>query len=299
MNYFDFNDPFVQKILISVGVVLLTYLIAIWIIRLINKKIEDYKHRHQARRYTYYLSTLLTIIIIIIIWADQSEAITTYIGFLSAGLALALHQVLLNIAGWLLLILRRPFDLGDRIEWDEIRGDVIDIRVFYTTLLEVGNWVEGDQSTGRMVTIPNSSIFSDPLFNYTKGFGSIWNELRFKVTYESDWEKAREIILDIGYQRSKEEVQSAAKKKIDKMSKSYMIKYGKLTPITYIDIKESGVQITLRYLTSVRQRRMIENNIYEEVLKAFSDETNIEFAYPTSRVYRRNEEICMVDNFEG
>jgi small-conductance mechanosensitive channel len=286
----DINDPLIQKILLSVGVVVITYLIGFGIVRFINSKVEDFKRRHQARRITYYSVFFIILIFILLIWLDRPSTLTTYLGVLSAGLALALHQVLLNIAGWILILLRRPFGLGDRIEWNQVQGDVIDIRVFYTTLLEVGNWVEADQSTGRLVHIPNSNIFNASLFNYTRGFGCIWNEIKFLVTFESDWEKAKEIILETGYEQSEEEIEARAKKRIYEMSKNYMIKYGKFTPITYVDIKGSGVQITLRYLTTVRMRRVLENNISESILKKFSQEPNIEFAYQTSRIYRRSEE---------
>ncbi|OCL28111.1 mechanosensitive ion channel protein MscS [Orenia metallireducens] len=295
---FDIHDPVIQKLLLSLGAIIITYLIGFGIIRFINSKIEDFKRRHQARRITYYSSFFIILIFIFLIWLERPSTLTTYLGFLSAGLALALHQVWLNIAGWALILLRRPFGLGDRIEWNQVQGDVIDIRVFYTTLLEVGNWVEADQSTGRLVHIPNSTIFNIPVFNYTRGFGCIWNEIRFLVSFESDWKRAKKIVLETGYEQSEEEIEARAKKRIYEMSKNYMIKYGKFTPITYVDIKGSGVQITLRYLTSVRKRRVLENNISESILEKFSQEPNIELAYPTSRVYRRSEEGRHIENKE-
>lgn len=292
MNFssLNFNDPLVQKVLLSIVVVFTIYLIGFLVVRFINSKVDDFKRRHQARRITYYIGLFIIMIFMLLIWLERPSTLTTYLGFLSAGLALALHQVLLNIAGWILILLRRPFGLGDRIEWDKVQGDVIDIRVFYTTLLEVGNWVEADQSTGRLVHIPNSTIFNAPLYNYTRGFGCVWNEIKFLVSFESNWRKAKEIILEIGYEQSEDEIEGKARKRIYEMSKNYMIKYGKFTPITYVDIKESGVQITLRYLTFVRKRRMSENDISESILERFSQENDIEFAYPTSRIYRRNEE---------
>ncbi|WP_040657268.1 mechanosensitive ion channel family protein [Orenia marismortui] len=290
MDALNFDDPLIRKLILSTGIVVITYLIGFWVVRFINNKVEDFKRRHQSRRFTYYIIFFIDSIIITFIWLEDPSSLTTYLGFLSAGLALALHQVLLNIAGWLLIILRRPFGLGDRIEWDQVQGDVIDIRVFYTTLLEVGNWVEADQSTGRLVNIPNSTIFKAALFNYTRGFGCIWNEIKFLVTFESDWERAKKIVLETGYEHSEEEIEERARRRIIKMSKNYMIKYGKFTPIAYVEIKSSGVQVTLRYLTSVRKRRISENQINESILKKFKDEDNIEFAYPTSRLYRRTEE---------
>ncbi|MCK8827160.1 mechanosensitive ion channel family protein [Natroniella acetigena] len=288
MESFDFSDPVVQKILFSVGAIVFNYFITFWVIRFINNKVDDFKRRHRSRRYTYYLATLINFVILVLIWADRTGTITTYLGFLSAGLALALHDVILNLAGWVLIMLRRPFGLGDRIEWDSVKGDVIDIRVFYTSLLEIGNWVDSDQSTGRIVHIPNSNIFREALFNYTRGFEYLWNELKFLVTYESDWEKAKEIILETAEQEG-EEIQELAKRKIKLMSKRYMIKYSKFSPIVYLDTADSGVEITLRYLTTARGRRLVESRIREVILKKFAQESEIDFAYPTTRFYTTEE----------
>ena len=283
----DLNNPLLQKWSLSIIVVILSYGLFFWLRKVINNKIENYKKRHQARRTLQYIIILLAIVIIAFVWIEKLTSVSTFFGFLSAGLALALHQVLLNIAGWVLIILRKPFDLGDRIELGDVRGDVIDIQVFYTTLVEVGNWVEADQSTGRVVNIPNSTIFSRSLFNYTSGFEYLWNEIKILITFNSDWERAKKIVLEVA-EENLEDIEKQARSELKTMSKKYMIKYNKLTPITYVDIAESGVQITLRYLTSSRGRRQSEHKINEQILLAFQQEEDIDLAYPTRKVYRTN-----------
>lgn len=288
VNSINLESLLVRKILISFGVIIGAYSLAFWIVRLINSRIEDYKRRHQARRSTYYLITAIVIVSMIFIWTKRPKSITTYLGFLSAGLALALHQVWLNIAGWILILISRPFELGDRIEWGEVQGDVIDIQVFHTTLLEIGNWVKGDQSTGRLVNVPNSTVFTKSLFNFTHGFEYIWNEIKILITFESNWEKGKEVMLKIA-KEEEEGLEEEAKKKVKKMGKRYMIEYKKFTPIVYIEIKDSGVQLILRYLTTVWNKRTIQTKIYERVLNQFEEEEDIEFAYQTWRIYNRDE----------
>ena len=288
LNLFDWNNPFIQKILFSVITIFLTYLLAFGIVKFINLKIENLKKRHRARRYIYYTTTGLALIVLALVWLEQTANFVTYLGFISAGIALALHEVIINIAGWILVLIRRPFDLGDRIEWGDVRGDVIDVRVFYTTLLEVGNWVESDQSTGRLVHIPNSTIFKRPAYNYTDGFPYIWNEIHFLVTFESDWRKAKQIVLNTA-QEECESIQEKARQEIKKMARRYMIRYSKLSPIAYTDINDSGVEITLRYLTSVRRRRVVQNQLNERILDKFAEERDICFAYPTWRIYQQSE----------
>ncbi|AGB41693.1 small-conductance mechanosensitive channel [Halobacteroides halobius DSM 5150] len=286
----EVNRILSNKIFFSLGVVIFNYFLTWIIIKLINQRVDNFKLRHSARRWTYYLLFFITIIILIFIWLKRTISLTTYIGFLSAGLTLALHQVVLDIAGWLVVIINRPFSLGDRIEWDNVQGDVIDIGVFYTTLLEVGEWVRGDQSTGRLVRIPNSTVFKAPLYNYTKGFGCVWNETEVLVTFESNWKKAKELMLTIAKDEMEENIEEKAKRRIKEMSKNYMIKYGVFTPITYVNIKESGVEIVVRYLASVRQRRMVDQRIQERILDKFNSESEINLAYPTTRIYRRRQE---------
>ncbi len=282
------NELFFEVLITIISFVII-YTIAFLTVKVINKKVENYRLRHKSRRFTYYFATLISALVVIMIWTELTDSIATYIGFLSAGLALALRDVLMNIAGWILINIRHPFGLGDRVEWSNTKGDVIDIRLFYTTLLEIGNWIDCDQSTGRLVHLPNKYIFEFSLFNYTRDFEYLWNELKFLVTFESDWKEARAVINQAAKEAS-EDLEEHAREQIKEMAKKYMIKYSKFTPITYIDVVESGVQITLRYLTSARKRRFIQTLISEKVLEKLSQEPDVELSYPTKRIFRRDVE---------
>ncbi len=270
-----------NKIMLSLIILFLTEIFIIVTIKIANKKIINIKKRHSLRKRIYYISFLMVIILMLFIWVQNIGSVTTFLGMISAGLALALHQALLNIAGWVLIVLQHPFNLGDRIEWDGIKGDVIDINIFYTSLLETENWVNGDQSTGRVVNIPNANIFKIPQFNYSTGFSAIWDELKILYTFKSDWEKAKKIMTETVYEEKEKDLEKKIRKEMKDMGKTYMIKQGKLTPITYVDIKESGIQITIRYLSPIRHQRGIRNRIFESMLKKLRKEENIEMAYPT------------------
>ena len=166
---------------------------------------------------------------------------------------------------------------------------MIDIRIFQFTIIEIGNWVEADQSTGRILHLPNSRVFMDVLANYSVGFNYIWHEIGVLVTFESDWQKAKKILLSIVNDKS-ESITKTAEKKIKDASKKYMIFYKKLTPIVYTSVKDSGVMLTMRFLCDPRKRRGYEQAIWEEVLIIFSKNEDIDFAYPTQRFYSNNIE---------
>ncbi len=187
--------------------------------------------------------------------------------------------------GWFLILVRRPFQVGDRIELGGVKGDVIDIRLFQTSLLEIGNWVDADQSTGRIVHVPNSTVFKEENYNYSRGFEFIWNELRLLITFESDWKRAEEIMVQHGVKEA-EGKEKVVRGKIDRMTKRYMIRYGQLTPIVYVNIKDSGVELTLRYLTEARKTRTTQDALCRAILDDFEKEQNVNFAYTTYRIVK-------------
>ncbi|MFH1039509.1 MAG: mechanosensitive ion channel domain-containing protein [PVC group bacterium] len=272
--------------LIRTGLVLLIgYLLIFALIKIINTHIKVLRTQHLIRKNVIYFLNLLIILLIIFIWLQHISSITIFISAVGAGVALALQEVILCTAGWLVILMRRPFEVGDRIEFGDVKGDVIDIQILQTSLLELGNWVNADQSTGRIVNVPNSAIFKKPTFNYSRGFEYIWNELRVLVTFESDWKRAEEIMLRHAVARA-EGMEEIVKRKIKRMSRRYMIHYGKLTPIVYVNIKDSGVELTLRYLTDARKRRSTEDEFSRRILEDFEKEEKVNFAYPTYRIVK-------------
>ncbi len=189
----------------------------------------------------------------------------------------------MNIAAWFFIIWRRPFEVGDRIQIGENSGDVIDQRLFQFTLLEIGNWVDGDQSTGRIIHIPNSKVFNESQANYSKGFKYIWNEIFVVVTFESDWKKAKDILRSIADKHA-EHLSIEAEKKLKEAAKKFMIFYNNLTPNVYTDVKASGIQLTIRYLCEPRRRRSSVRDIWEDILVEFAKYDDIDLAYNTQRI---------------
>jgi small-conductance mechanosensitive channel len=266
-------------------IIVLVIIVSLILEKIINKKIKNANLRHLSRKWIQYGRIIVIILILLLTWLKDPTSITTVIGFTSAGLALALHPVFLNIAGWLLIIIKKPINIGDRIEYKSIKGDVIDIQMFYTLILEVGNWVDGDQSTGRVVSIPNGKIFTENYFSMTTGFNGIWNEIKILITFDSNKEKAKKIIMDIANDMVNEEVLKTIEREQLKMSKKYAVKSGKLTPITYFTIQPCGIQIELRYLTLARNRRGMKTKLSERIYEAIHATEDIDFAYPSQKIY--------------
>ena len=159
-------------------------------------------------------------------------------------------------------------------------------------MLEIGNWVDADQSTGRIVYIPNGKVFIVPQTNYTSGFDYIWNEISVRITFESDHLKAKTILQEITNVKAKN-FSDDVEKEILEASKTYLIYYKNLTPKVDTKVKDFGIQLTIRYLCNPRKRRISEHEIWEEIIARFKKEPDIQFAYPTKRYYNAGEENPM------
>lgn len=268
---------------------------AIWIVKsiifnIIYKNTENAGLIYATRKIFSYVLTALVFFTIIYAYFRYYKYIGTLIGLFSAGLAISLKDPISNIAGWFFIISRRPLEVGDRIKIGDFSGDVIDIRMFQFTLMEVGDWVDGDQSTGRIIHIPNGKILIEEIINYSKGYQFLWDEISVLVTFESDWKKAKYILTQI-ITKHTEHLGKRAEKQIKEANKNYKIaQFKHLTPIVYTKLEESGIKLTMRYLTEPRKRRGIENLLWEEILEKFEVHNDIELAYPTTRIYRRIEE---------
>lgn len=277
------------KILYSILILVVLGAIRFAILKIVWRFTEDPKSRYTWKRSVSFTIGFLMVILIGSVWIRAIGQFGTFLGLLTAGLAIALKDLLTNIAGWIFILTRKPFSLGDRVQIGEHAGDVIDIRLFQFTLLEIGNWVHADQSTGRIIHIPNGTVFSKAQSNYSAGFKYIWNEMKVEVTFESQWQLARDILQKIINDHSKN-LSADAEKKIIEASKKYMIFYQYLTPIVYTSLEPSGVLLTMRYICDPRKRRSTEHEIWEDVLKEFARHKEIEFAYPTQRFYTRPSE---------
>jgi small-conductance mechanosensitive channel len=275
----------VETVVLLVGLGVLRILMG----TLVGRQVADERARYHWTRGVTYVLVLVALVAIGRIWFEGLRAVTTFLGLIGAGLVIALKEPVLNMAGWFFMLWRRPFAVGDRIQVGSFAGDVIDQRLFLFSLLEIGNWVDADQSTGRIVHIPNGRVFVEPVANYTRDFPYLWNEVTVVVTFESNWQAARDLLLQVG-QRHGRVVQGGEEERLLAEIKRQMIFYSTLAPIVYTSAGERGVVLALRYLCDARARRGTAHAIWEDVLVAFAARDDIDFAYPTRRFFSRDTE---------
>lgn len=294
---FGLNPEFQTKILKTIVVIVVLSVIRLVVTKIIWRQTDDVKTRYTWRKSLAYATIFLIIIFIARIWFQAFQTIGTFLGLLSAGIAIALKDLLANIAAWIFIIVRRPFSMGDRIQVGNHAGDVIDIRAYMFTILEIGNWVHADQSTGRIIHLPNAYVFTRPVCNYTKGFQFLWHEIEIVLTFESNWQKAKHILNDVAHELSGN-LSEPAKQQIKAAASKFMIYYNKLTPIVYTKVVEYGVRLTIRYLSHPRKRRGTEELFWERILIEFEKHKDITFAYPTQRFYNHYVENTAVNDMK-
>ena len=277
------------KIIVTLLVISIIWLVRSVVVHIVWKRTDDPRIRYVWRKGANYVAIALILLVGSSIWLENLKDLSTFLGLLSAGIAIALKDLIASFAGWVYIIVRRPFEVGDRMQAGEHAGDVIDISLFQFTLMEIGNWVDADQSTGRVIHLPNSLVFTGAIANYHKGFQYIWNELAVLVTFESNWKKAKELLQGIA-DKNAAHTEAEAKRKVREASKRYMIFYSNLTPRVYTSVRDCGVLISVRYLCDPRRRRNTAEAIWENILTEFAQCHDIDFAYPTQRFYNNRLE---------
>ena len=278
-------SPAVQThLLVTIVVIGVLWILQRIVLAIAYRRFTDPWTRYRWRKTIAYLFLAIGILVIGREWLEGFKSLATFLGIVSAGVAIALKDPLANLAGWAFLVWSRPFEVGDRIEIAKHRGDVIDMHLFQFTLNEIGGWVDADQSTGRIVHIPNQLVFTEAVANYDKGFKYVWNEVPVLVTYESNWSKAKEILTQIAFKHA-QHLTAEAERDLLAASRQYLINYKKLTPIVYTSTTASGILLTVRYLIEPRRRRGTVSAIWDEILTEFGKAKDIELAYHTVRSF--------------
>lgn len=267
-----------QKIIISIIIAVLAVVAGNITGKLMEKRIRDEAQKHTLRMLSRKIIYIAAGVIIFAIIIGFDGNFGTMIGILGAGVAFASQEVIGSFAGYLNIITGNIFRIGDRIRIGNVVGDVLDISLLRTSVMEIGEWVKADQYTGRVVSLANRVIFSDPVFNYTKHSHYLWDEIMIPVTYDTNWRRAAEIIIAKGQQLTSQ-FHAEAKAELEEM----LIKYPSLhavpvEPSLYITMTDNWIELTLRYIVEAKDRRTIKGQIHKDLLELFGEEPDIKVA---------------------
>ncbi len=237
--------------------------------------------RFWVRQAIQVVVTVVLVLGVVSIWVTPDSDITTGIGLISAGLAFALQQVILSLAAYFVILRGDTFGIGDRITLGGVRGDVVRLGFLKTTIMEMGQppsvasadpavWVNSRQYTGRLVTVTNGAIFSEPVYNYSRDFPYLWEEIVLSISYDADRARAEAILL--GAARGHAVVDDpAAERALQRMRARYAMADASLDPAVYWRITETWLELSVRFLVPHRGVREIKDAISREILAGLDD----------------------------
>lgn len=262
------DKEYIKLTIVTILILLIAEILK-WIVKntYAHMPMSDKKKFFRNRKFRIVI-TVVSIIVILLAWGEKLNGIITIVSFVSAGIAIAIREIIFNFFAGIYIRVRKPFYVEDRIEIDDIKGDVINTHALSFEMLEVGERNDGEQSTGRIVHIPNSYVFTKTLKNYTKAFKYIWDEIKIELDLDADIDATKEKIYDILFENP--ELQETPKKMEDAVDEAileYRIYYNNLEPIIYTTIKDSHVELQLRYLVHPKKARNVQDEIVLKILE--------------------------------
>lgn len=210
------------------------------------------------------------------IWFDNPKLLAQGAGLIAAGLAFAMQKVVTSFAGYFVILRGKTFNVGDRITMGGVRGDVISLNFLQTVVMEMGEpgatqddgtnvWVQSRQYTGRIVTISNAEIFEQPVYNYTREFPYIWEEIRLPISYKDDRQRAEQIILE-AVRRQTRDIASLAEPELEQLTRHFFIERSEIGPRVYMRLTDNWIELAVRFLCRTHHIRRLKDQISREII---------------------------------
>ncbi len=281
---FTYPHVYLKNLLLTLIALFVVYfLFEIFIPKLFSSRISDQKTRYTLSKLFYILSIVIFMAVTISIWVEDPTSLLVTYSIIGAGIAFALQDVFKNFVGGMYIMATSLMRVGDRIEIDGNFGDVMDVGIMSTTLMEIKGWVQGDQASGRMISIPNGFILSKVAINYTRDHSFIWDELFIPITYESDWRTATTVVREILYKET-EALTNKAQDDIERLGERFYLPKRETEPAVYVTLTDNWVTLDARYVTDTRNRRILKDRLSRLILEAFESADNIHVASETATI---------------
>ena len=277
-------DPVIGKIATIIIGIIIIWIFLKFIQRNIISKLRDSNHRYRTKKFSTIVGYFLTIVLITVVYSNKLGGLTIAFGVAGAGIAFALQEVIASFAGWLAIMFGGFYKTGDRVQLGGIKGDVMDIGVLRTTIMEVGQWVDGDLYNGRIVLIANSFVFKEPVFNYSGDFPFLWDEIKIPIQYGSNYEKAKELFYRIAGEVA-EDLGEKTQEKWNSLQHKYLLENAQTDPMVSIVANDNWVEFTIRYVVIYNKRRITKTNLFTKILKEVENSNGeIKFASATFQI---------------
>ena len=221
--------------------------------------------RYHVRKFLVLSGYVVVIFFVISVFEDRLWKASIALGFVGAGVVVALQDVIASVAGWFAIGLSRLYSVGDRVQIAGVKGDVIDISILRTTLLEMGNWVNRDLYNGRLARIPNSLVLKGEVFNYSQGFPFVWDEIRIQLSSSSDHSLAREMLLSAGREAVRDYLPEA-QTSWQQVTDNYRVENSRLEPTVTLGVVGGNLDLSLSYVVNYAKRDVMKDKVFTDIV---------------------------------
>ncbi len=273
-----------EKLVFTLAIVIAYFLLRFIlkeITRLVFARYDQNRLRFWVRQTINLTTTIILFVGLLSIWFDNPRNFATAVGLAGLGLSFALQKVVTAVAGYVVIMRGKTFNVGDRISMGGVRGDVIALDFIQTTIMEMGQpepvqadapamWVYGRQFTGRIVTVSNSKIFDEPLYNYSRDFPLIWEEMRIPVSFSCDLDQAERILIDCAERHTKA-LRESGEAQIEAMMHRYAMASPDLNAAVFYRITDNWVELGLRFVSPTHGARALKDVMSREILRGFRE----------------------------
>ncbi|HLG73197.1 MAG TPA: mechanosensitive ion channel domain-containing protein [Chloroflexota bacterium] len=272
-----------QKLLLTLALFAAVWLLSAagrWTIRALRTRESGSQLVFWGQQGFSLAAVALFVLGIISIWFNSAGQLATVGGIASAGIAFALQKPITAVAGYFVVLRSRVFTVGDRITLGGVRGDVISLSLLQTTVMEMGEppgvqeqalpptWVHGRQYTGRVVAITNDKVFDNPVYNYTREFPFLWDEMRIPIRYDANRQTAERILLEVAELHSTP-IHEISQRSLDALKQRYGIEPSDITPRVYYRLTDNWLELTLRFRVDPRGARPVKDLMSRDILTRF------------------------------
>jgi small-conductance mechanosensitive channel len=284
-----YESPYLPRLFLTALALAVVYVIfGLVAERVANRALKDARTRYTFRKAVSIISVLVLAAVIIRIWVADPQVLLISYGLLAAGMAIALQDVFKNFVGGILITTTGLFRVGDRIQAEGVCGDVMDIGIMSTTILEIQGWVSADQPTGRISIIPNEFALSGVVHNYTRDHNFVWDEISVPITYDSDWKEAAALFLSI-VRREVGEMTEQADREIESIGEKYYLPKKVTEPGIFLTLTDNWVTFDIRYVAAVRERRLLHDRLSRLILEEVEASDRIHIASATQTITGTHE----------
>lgn len=281
---FFFPSYYLEKTIVSFIVLTIVFCTFRLILpTLVLRSLSDQKSRYTLKKILNISSVVIFMSVLALLWIEESTSILVTSSIIGAGIAFSLQDVFKNFVGAAIILISETYRIGDRIEIGDHVGDVIDIGIMDTVIMEIRGWVQGDQVSGRLISLPNASVINQPVINYTRDHSFIWDELSLPLTYDSNWRLAISVIEDLILEEVKSII-PVAEEELQSLGEKYFVLKRATKPTVYISLTDNWIQLDARYISEARNRRQIKNDLSVKIMSWIESRNDVEISSATSTV---------------